>query len=170
MLFYLTTCSVSRFLTEEPPVITEGNSDTQRHTVVDAWNHNDLLCRNYILNSLDDVLYGVYCSVKTTKELWNSLEKKYKTNDAGVKKFFVGKFLDYKMVDAKSVMSIIRDLLAEGMEINEPFQVAAIKLPPMWRDFKNYLKHKRKELNLEELIVRLRIEEDSRTSDAKTVT
>ncbi|KZV58547.1 hypothetical protein F511_12374 [Dorcoceras hygrometricum] len=177
MLFYLTTVSLSWFLTEEPPVVTEGDTDTQRTTAVDAWNHNDFLCRNYILNSLDDVLYGVYCSVKTAKELWNSLEKKYKTEDAGVKKFIVGKFLDYKMVDAKTVMSqvqeiqiIIHDLIAEGMEINEPFQVAAIieKLPQMWRDFKNYLKHKRKELTLEELIVRLRIEEDSRTSDAKT--
>ena len=28
-------------------------------------------------------------------------------------------------------------------------------LPPRWKDFKNYLKHKRKEMNLEELIVRL---------------
>ncbi|KZV32544.1 hypothetical protein F511_15692 [Dorcoceras hygrometricum] len=134
MLFYLTTFSLSRFLTEEPPVVTVGDSDTQRRTVVHAWNHNDFLCRKYILNSLDDVLYNVYCSVKTAKELWNSL----------------GNFLNYKMVDTKSVMNqvqeiqiIIHNLLAEGMEINEPLQVATIieKLPPMWRDFKNYLKH-----------------------------
>ncbi|KZV19927.1 hypothetical protein F511_16006 [Dorcoceras hygrometricum] len=55
------------------------------------------------------------------------------------------------MVDVKSVMNpvqeiqiIIYDLLAEGMEINESFQVAAIieRLPSMWRDFKNYLKCK----------------------------
>ncbi|KZV23104.1 hypothetical protein F511_06628 [Dorcoceras hygrometricum] len=69
----------------------------------------------------------------------------------------------------QEIRIIIHDLLEEGMEINEPFQVTAIieKLPLMWRDFKNYLKHKRKELKLEELIVRLRIEEDSRTSDIK---
>ncbi|KZV14757.1 hypothetical protein F511_40092 [Dorcoceras hygrometricum] len=164
MLFYLTKLSVSWFLTEEPLVVTDDDIDTQRWTAIDAWNHSDFLCRNYILNSLDDVLYGIYCFVKTAKELWNSLEKKYKT------------FLDYRMVDAKFVMSqvqeiqiIIHDLLAEGMEINEPFQVVAIieKLPSMWRYFKNYLKYKRKELKLKELIVRLRIEEDSRTSDAK---
>lgn len=109
--------------------------------------------------------------------MWDSLEKKYKTKDAGVKKFVVGKFVDFKMVDTKSVISKVQeiqinihDLLAEGMEINEPFQVVAIieKLPSMWKDFKNYLKHKRKELKLEDLIVRFLIEEDSQTSEAKT--
>ncbi|GMY11025.1 Retrovirus-related Pol polyprotein from transposon TNT 1-94 [Fagus crenata] len=39
------------------------------------------------------------------------------------------------------------------------------KLPSSWKEFKNYLKHKRKEMKLEDLIVRLRIEEDNRTSE-----
>ena len=38
---------------------------------------------------------------------------------------------------------------------------------PAWKDFKNYLKHKRKEMNVEDLIVRLRIEEDNRGSEKK---
>ncbi|XP_073153882.1 uncharacterized protein [Henckelia pumila] len=177
MLFYLTTLNLSRFLKKDPPVVVEDDSDTQRRTAVDAWNHDDFLCRNYILNGLGDTLYSVYSSVKTAKELWDSLEKKYKTEDAGIKKFVVGKFLDFKMVDSKTVMSqvqeiqiILHDLLAEGMEINEPFQVASIieKFPSMWKDFKNYLKHKRKELKLEDLIVRLRIEEDNRNTNAKS--
>ena len=52
---------------------------------------------------------------------------------------------------------------------SESFQVAAIieKLPPLWKEFKNYLKHKRKEMRLEDLIVRLRIEEDNRASKKK---
>ena len=41
------------------------------------------------------------------------------------------------------------------------------KLPPLWKEFKNYLKHKRKEMRLEDLIVRLRIEEDNRASEKK---
>ena len=56
------------------------------------------------------------------------------------------------------------------MNLPETFQVATIveKLPPAWRDFKNYLKHKRKELKLEDLIVRLRIEEDNRKSEKRS--
>ena len=53
------------------------------------------------------------------------------------------------------------------MSVSESFQVATIieKLPPSWKDFKNYLKHKRKEMRLEDLIVRLRIEEDNHSSE-----
>ena len=41
------------------------------------------------------------------------------------------------------------------------------KLPPAWRDFKNYLKHKCEELKLEDLIVRLQIEEDNQKSEKR---
>ena len=56
------------------------------------------------------------------------------------------------------------------MSLSESFQVAALieKLPKGWKEFKNYLKHKRKEMSLEELIMRLRIEEDNRNSEKWT--
>ncbi|GJS68982.1 hypothetical protein Tco_0701823 [Tanacetum coccineum] len=52
-----------------------------------------------------------------------SLECKYKTEDAGIKKFV---------------------------------------LHPSWIEFKTYLKHKRKEMSVEDLVVHLRIEEDNK--------
>ena len=57
----------------------------------------------------------------------------------------------------------MHEIEAAGVILRETFQVTTLieKLPPVWRDFKNYLKHKRKELKLEYLIVRLRIEEDN---------
>ena len=53
------------------------------------------------------------------------------------------------------------------MILLKTFQVATIekKLSPVWRDFKDYLKHKHKELKLKDLIVRLQIEEDNRKSE-----
>ena len=106
----------------------------------------------------------------------NTWTKKYNTEDAGLKKFVVGKFLDYKKLDSKTVISqvqdlqvILHDIHAEGMSLSESFQVAGIieKFPPLWKELKNYLKHKRKEMRLEDLIVRLRIEEDNRASKKK---
>lgn len=71
----------------------------------------------------------------------------------------------------QEIQVLLHDIHAKKMELSESFQVAAIieKLPPMWRDFKNYLKHKCKEMNLEELIVRLRIEEDNRKNERKPI-
>ena len=175
-LFYLTTLNLARFLNEDGPKLDVGETDKEKLATMDAWNHSDFLCRNYVLNGLENTLYNVYSPLKTAKELWDSLDKKYKTEDAGLKKFIVGKFLDFKMVDSKTVLSqvqelqvVVHDIHAEGMTLSETFQVASFieKLPPSWRDFKNYIKHKRKELSLEDLIVRLRIEKDNRLSDKK---
>ncbi|KAK3032987.1 hypothetical protein RJ639_035815 [Escallonia herrerae] len=128
----------------EPQVMLEYEVDFKA-AVVDAWKHSDFLCKNYILNGLDNTLYNVYCPMVNAKALWESLERKYKTEDAGSKKFVVGKFLDFKMVDSKTVIGqvqefqlILHDIHAERME-----------------------------MKLENLIVRLRIEEDNRQSEKK---
>jgi len=53
----------------------------------------------------DDSLYNVYGRIPMTKKLWASLNKKYNTEDVGAKKFVVGRFLEYNMVDRKIVIS-----------------------------------------------------------------
>ena len=113
----------------------------------------------------------MYDSIKTIEELWDSLDKKYKTKDAESKKFIVGRFLDYKMEDSKSLISQVQEIQLimdeihdEDMSISESFQVATIieKFLSSWKEFKHNLKHKHKEMQLEDLIVRLRIEENNR--------
>ena len=88
----------------------------------------------------------------------------------------IGRFFDFKMVDSITVISqvqeiqvILHEIQIVGMILSETFQMAAIieKLPSGWKDFKNYLKHKWKEMNLEELIVKLRIEKDNRDSEKR---
>ncbi|GJV51809.1 pol polyprotein [Tanacetum coccineum] len=135
----------------EPPA--EGQpSNAQAVKAMEAWKHSDFLCHNYVLNGLVDSLYNVYCKTTTTKELWESLERKYKTKDAGTKKFVVAQFLDYKIADSKNVDAIIE------------------KLPQSWVEFKNYLKHKQKEMSVKELVVHLRIEEDNKLAQKNTFT
>ncbi|KAH1082895.1 hypothetical protein J1N35_022656 [Gossypium stocksii] len=94
----------AKFLKDDPPTINEGDVDeVTAFTTVEAWKHSNFLCRNYILNGLSDALYKVYSVKKTTKELWTSLDHKYKAKDAGAKKFLVAKFLNFVMVDSKLV-------------------------------------------------------------------
>ncbi|XP_076896745.1 uncharacterized protein LOC143549838 [Bidens hawaiensis] len=112
MLFYFTTLNLVRFLTETVPQIYEGEMDAQSFSAVQAWNHSELLCQNYVLNGMVDALYNVYFNAMTAKELWESLDHKYKMEDV------------------------------EGMSLSETFHVACVieKLPPSWVDFKNYLR------------------------------
>ncbi|CAL2253197.1 unnamed protein product [Prunus armeniaca] len=166
--------NLAHVVREEAPKSGENPMSKETMMTIEAWKQSDFLCRNYILNRLDDTLYDIYSSYNSAKEVWELLEKKYKTEDAGAKKFVIGKFLKYAMVDSKTVIKqveelqiLIHDLLAEGCSINEHFQVGAIieKLPPSWKDFKIYLKHKRREMSMEDLILRLRVEEDHRKGD-----
>nr|XP_009774563.1 PREDICTED: uncharacterized protein LOC104224579 [Nicotiana sylvestris] len=152
-----------KFIKEDVTVLPKSTPNNERFIVTETWKHSDFLCKNYILSGLEDHLYS---NTETSKELRDVLEKKYKTEDADLKKFVVAKILDYKMVESKPVITqvqelqvIIHDLLAEAM---------IEKLPPLWKDCKNYLKHKRKEMKLEDLIIRLRIEEDNKAAEKKT--
>ncbi|KZV25134.1 hypothetical protein F511_42831 [Dorcoceras hygrometricum] len=85
MLFYLTTLNLVRFLREDAPTVSENETDKDKRAAFEAWGHGDFLCRNYVLNGVDNSLYNVYSPMTTAKLLWESLEKKYKTEGAGLK-------------------------------------------------------------------------------------
>lgn len=75
-------------------------------------------------------------------------EEKYKIEDVTMNKFIVGKSLDLIMIDSKSLKLSPRapthfsQNICWKMENCESFLVATVieKLPPSWKDFKNYLK------------------------------
>ncbi|KAA0067624.1 uncharacterized protein E5676_scaffold174G00110 [Cucumis melo var. makuwa] len=115
-------------------------------------------------------------TMTTAKEVWGALQKKYDTEEAGLKKYVVSRYLRYQMTDDKSVeaqsheiQKITHEIISEGMPLDDQFQVAVIinKLPQLWKDLKNTLRHKTKEFSLESLITRLRIEEKARKHDKK---
>ncbi|XP_048444674.1 uncharacterized protein LOC125479439 [Pyrus x bretschneideri] len=175
MLFYLTTLNLSHVITSESPKAPEeGDIPAEILQAIEAWTHSEFLCRNYILNALDDSLYDVYSSYKTAKELWESLDKKYKSEVASSKKFVIGKFLNYKMSDTKSVVKqveelqvIVHELDEENLGLKEGFVVGSIieKLPSNWKDFKIYLKHLTEDMSMDQLILKLRVEEDHRKNE-----
>lgn len=56
------------------------------------------------------------------------------------------------------------------MELSETFQIDVMieKLPLLWNDFKNHLKHKHKYMTIKDLIVRLCIEENNMVAKKKS--
>nr|GEV75589.1 zinc finger, CCHC-type [Tanacetum cinerariifolium] len=94
------------------------------------WDNDDYVCRGLILNGMSDPLFDIYQNVKSSKELWDSLQTKYMAEDASSKKFL-----------AIQVFCIVD------------------KLPLFQKDLKHILKHKKEELTLVELASHLRIEE-----------
>ena len=82
MLFYLTTLNLACFLQEDVPALKENENDKQVVAAVEAWKLANFLCSNYILNGLGNTLYNVYCAFDTARELWESLDKEYKIEDA----------------------------------------------------------------------------------------
>ena len=81
MLFYLTTLNLVRFLTDDAPKLREDELDIQVISVVDSWKHYYFLCRNYVMNGLVDSLYNFYSNKKIAKELLESINQKYKTEN-----------------------------------------------------------------------------------------
>ncbi|CAM8968346.1 unnamed protein product [Rhodiola kirilowii] len=69
MHFYLTQLGFARYLTEDTPRVAKHESDHQVLMAYNAWKDAEYQCRNYVLNSLNDVLYKVYCTKRLAKEL-----------------------------------------------------------------------------------------------------
>ncbi|VFQ71460.1 unnamed protein product [Cuscuta campestris] len=175
MLFWLTTLNLARYLREDPLVVGK-NVDEAIVQAKEAWITDNYTCLNLILNFLSDALYAVYSRAASAKELWTTLSNKCQAEGADAKKFVVGKVLDFKMVDSKPVVSQAKELILifnecthEGMGVSEAFQVVAIihVLPQAWDEFQSYLKLKRKEMTLEQLLVYLWIREEGLTRKKK---
>ncbi|XP_024004135.1 uncharacterized protein LOC112081592 [Eutrema salsugineum] len=167
MYFFLSSMRLSKYLTEDPPTVPDGNKDVMILATVEAWKHSDFLCKGHIKNRLVDQLFDVYSEVKTSKELWDALEKKYKSYNVGSAKFATAKLLKFEMVDSRPIMPqvhepelIFQEIRTEGMKLCETFTVNCFieKLPPSWADFQNYLAYKQKALSLANLISRLQNE------------
>ncbi|KAL4580426.1 hypothetical protein LXL04_016618 [Taraxacum kok-saghyz] len=121
-----------------------------------------------------DSMFDVYQNAESAKELWNSFEYKYMSEDASSKKFLVSNFMGYKMVDTRPVMEQYHEMLwilgqftQHNLKMDESISIAVImeKLPHLWREFKHIMRHNKEELNLVQLRSHLRIEKSLRTQE-----
>ncbi|XP_020242811.1 uncharacterized protein LOC109821027 [Asparagus officinalis] len=190
MMFLLTALEISYILNpnlqpiEDPKPSADGKQPTEEEIEEikkqkAKREEDEVLCRGHILNTLSDRLYDLFTRIKSAREIWNiALEFKYKAEEEGTNKYLIAKYLDYKMVDDKSVLEQVHELEVLVNKIHvlkivllESFQVAAIiaKLPSTWKDYSKKLMYKTEEISLEQLQKILRIEEESRLRDSKNL-
>ncbi|KAL8104260.1 hypothetical protein AgCh_028470 [Apium graveolens] len=63
-----------------------------------------------ILPSLENTLFDVYSSdVYTAKVLWDKLDQTHNTDSQGFEKYSVARFLDFKLVDGKSMTEQVHE-------------------------------------------------------------
>ena len=62
---------------------------------------------------------------------------------------------------------LINDLVIEDIKLPKPFVVGYLveTLPESWKDYKNNMKHKRKQMSLEDVIIHIRIEDQNQNRD-----
>ncbi|XP_052205575.1 uncharacterized protein LOC127810136 isoform X3 [Diospyros lotus] len=108
---------------------------------------------------------------KEAKKNWDSMNAKCTAGDVGKEKFVIGKFYRWEMVDDKEIKAqinkchkLLEDLKDENIMLQEEFLASLLieKLPESWNDYKNQLKHKHKQLSVEDLVVHIIIEETNR--------
>lgn len=80
-----------------------------------------------------------FVPITDPRELWKALELKYKAHEEGTNKYLVSKYLEYQMVDDRSIMEqvhklqvLVNKLTTLSISLPELFHVGAIiaKLPP----------------------------------------
>nr|GEY37617.1 zinc finger, CCHC-type [Tanacetum cinerariifolium] len=151
MHFLLSSMSVVYVLTTLMPEDGGDNPTMEQVRKMAKWDNDDYVCKGLILNGMSNSLFDVYQNVKTSKELWDTLEAKYMAKDASSKKFLISNFINYKMTDSRPVLKQYNKLLSilgrftqRKMNMNESIQ---------------------EELTLIELGGHLRIEESLRAQD-----
>ena len=113
-------------------------------------------------------LFDLFINFKSVKLIWTKLDAKYGSDDTGKKKYVVGKWLQFQITDEKPLTEQVHtyenlcvEVLAEGMKMCEILQANVLikKIPPSWSDYRNHLKHKKKDLTLQESISHMRTKE-----------
>ncbi|XP_074271356.1 uncharacterized protein LOC141595289 [Silene latifolia] len=121
---------------DTPPVISvvKSNEDT-----INKFDKDNKTVRCQLLNNMTDTLFDLFMVHKSSKLIWESLEAKYGADDAGKKKYVVGKWLEFQMADEKPIMeqvhvyeNLCADVVNEGMKLDDIFvaNVLLEKFPP----------------------------------------
>ncbi|KAL2232001.1 UNVERIFIED_CONTAM: Retrovirus-related Pol polyprotein from transposon TNT 1-94 [Sesamum indicum] len=145
--------------------------------ITQKWTERDQIGRGAILLALSNTLFDVYCfDSYTAKSLWGVLDRKYNTEEQGLEKYSVSKFMRYQMVEDRSIAEQTHEIinlehaLADAeMKLPEKFLVMSIvdKFSKSWENFGMTLKHQKGRLSLDDLMIAINIKEEHRNQTHK---
>ncbi|KAK9732793.1 hypothetical protein RND81_04G022700 [Saponaria officinalis] len=112
-----------------PPVVSVVKSNEE---AIKKFEKDNKTVRCQLLSNMTDTLFDLFMVHKSAKLIWVSLEAKYGADDAGKKKYVVGKWLEFQMVDGKPIMeevhvyeNLCADVVNEGMKLDDIFMANA---------------------------------------------
>ncbi|XP_039787042.1 uncharacterized protein LOC120653349 [Panicum virgatum] len=158
------------FVVEPRPLGPHTAKDEQR------FKDADTTFKGAMISMLGDSMVDTYVMMSTAKEMWNTLEAKYRASDAGSELYVMEQFYDYRMLEDCSVIEQAHDIqtLVKELEnfccvLPKKFVAGCIiaKLPQTWTNFANSLKHERQEFGIADLIGSLDVEEEARAKDVR---
>ena len=113
-----------------------------------AFEASDNLFSGCLISVLAENLLDTYIRLTTGKQMWDALEAQYGVFDAGSELYIMEQFLDYRMVEDRSVVEQAHEIhmLAKDLKncskeapcvLPDKFVAGGIisKLPPSWKDF-----------------------------------
>ncbi|KAL0344271.1 UNVERIFIED_CONTAM: hypothetical protein Sangu_1314500 [Sesamum angustifolium] len=122
LLIFFEQLEVDYVLFTDPPEITTQTMDTSTAIITtsqtDSSRREDELkakyekdnrtVRGHLLNYMTNTLFDLFVNHKSARTIWNTLESRY-GGDAGRKKYVVGKWLQFQIVDGKSIMDQVHE-------------------------------------------------------------
>ncbi|KAL0461238.1 UNVERIFIED_CONTAM: hypothetical protein Slati_0011400 [Sesamum latifolium] len=114
-------------------------------------DRDNKIVRGRLLNHMNNSLFDLFVNYRSAKEIWTTLETRYGGDDAGRKKYVV-------------------DILSECMKMCEISRANVLleKFSPTWSEYPNHLKHKKRDLTLQELIGHMQTKQANRLKDNGT--
>ncbi|XP_074354585.1 uncharacterized protein LOC141693385 [Apium graveolens] len=167
MKLWLTIKGLWAVVQSDPPIVDQEKPETM--TVYALWAEKDGVTRDAILAALANTLFDIYSSdAYSAKQVWEKLDQTHNTNSQGLEKYSVARFLDYKLVDTKSMTKQVHEfemllhaLGESGMNLPEKFKVMVVieKLPKSWEEFAFSLKRQKGEITWINLMLDISVQE-----------
>ncbi|KAL0456155.1 UNVERIFIED_CONTAM: hypothetical protein Slati_0954700 [Sesamum latifolium] len=88
------------------PVMSEKKPEEDAKVKCDRDNKT---VRGHLLNHMNNTLFDLFVNQKSAKKIWNTLKIRYGGDDADRKKYVVGKWLQFHMVDEKPLMDQVHE-------------------------------------------------------------